>query len=134
MGAPVLIEIEQVIAGLPTSALGRTSDLSGLAAVLLIYFRLAAKAKHKNFGSFLMQLPASLREEAARSIFVLWGPASAAQDVAFPSRLLNPVAQLTQTGSSAERSMARRLLAHLIHHPDRGSRHLGRRKPVHGAA
>jgi hypothetical protein len=127
-GAPVLEQIENIILSDWEPAVG--ADWFGLTAVLFMYFRLAAKVKHKNMPAFLMRLPNSVREQAIRSIFVLWGPVGAAHGIAFPPRLLGPITRLTQDGTSTERSLARRLLSHLIRRPVAEGRRPSRGKPV----
>jgi hypothetical protein len=129
LGASVLPEIEEAIE-LASTAGADAAQREGLATVLLVYFRLAAKVKHKNIGLFLMRLPEVFREQALRSIFTLWGPVGAAQKLAFPSRLLGPMMRLVQTGSSTERAIARRLLSYLIRRSTSGPRRLPRQRPV----
>jgi hypothetical protein len=97
-------------------------DAFGLSGVLLIYFRLGARSKHRSAAGFLRQLPPSIREQAVRSIFVLWGPVGASQGVKFPSYLHEPIAELAEAGSSTERSLCRRLLEFLIRKPARANR------------
>jgi hypothetical protein len=133
LGASVLPEIEDVlvsVSGVPSLPAKSAAESEGLTTVLLVYFKLAAKVKHKNIGLFLMRLPNAFREEALRSIFTLWGPAGVAHKLPFPSRLDGPMMRLTQTGSSAERILARRLLSHLIRRTASESPRPARRKPV----
>jgi hypothetical protein len=118
LGPVVLPMIEEVI----NSSLSKSSpkltraaalDAYGLSGLLLIYFRLGARAKYRSGAGFLRQLPPSIREQALRSIFVLWGPVGASHGVKFPSYLHEPVAELAEAGSSTERALSRRLLVHL---------------------